>query len=46
MSSIGSFSIQNSPEIAVKTLNKIALNQLEQETDVVLSRSKKLRLVE
>jgi hypothetical protein len=43
MSSIGSYSIQNSPEIAVKTLNKIAQNQQEQETEILLTKSKKIR---
>ena len=32
-----------STEIAVKTLNKIALNEQEQESDVILPRSKKIR---
>jgi hypothetical protein len=33
----------NGPEIAVKTLNKIALNEQEQDSDVILPRSKKIR---
>ena len=44
MSSIGSVhGIQNSPEAAVKTLNKIALNQRETETEISLQKPKKIR---
>ena len=45
LSSIGSSSIQNSPEIAVRTLNKIATIQQEQKSSAeeVMTKMKKTR---